>query len=199
MQQDRRSIAWVLTGERVLVRPWSAADAPALWEAADSSRDHLAPWMPWIDAYRSPADAEAFIQVATEHWATGADLWVAIVERASGRILGGSGYNTPNWAVRSFEIGYWLRADATGRGFVTEAARLLVDGAFEMWSARRLELRCDPRNAASRAVAERLGFRLEGHLRRNQLDGAGQPRDTLVYGLTDLDRAMRDTVDLHRT
>ena len=57
---------------------------------------------------------------------------------------------------------------------------------FEQLRARRLEIRTDSRNAASRAVAERCGFTLEGVLRRDALDVEGQPCDSCVYGMTDL-------------
>jgi len=58
------------------------------------------------------------------------------------------------------ELGYWLRSDATGSGFVVEAARALLDAARAIKDFSHAEIRCDPRNAPSVAVARRLGFEL---------------------------------------
>ena len=57
-------------------------------------------------------------------------------------------------------VGYWLLADARGRGLATRAVRLVVAWAFEAWSITRVGLNAATANAASRAVAERAGFRL---------------------------------------
>src|SRR5262249_14844073 len=58
------------------------------------------------------------------------------------------------------EIGYWLRADETGRGLVTEAVRAIVGVATRTGRFTHLEIRCDARNAPSAAVPKRLGFQL---------------------------------------
>ena len=59
----------------------------------------------------------------------------------------------------SGEVGYWLLPAARGQGHATRAVRLLVEGAIRVLGLRRIELVADVRNAASRRVAERAGFR----------------------------------------
>ena len=59
------------------------------------------------------------------------------------------------------EIGYWLRADATGRGIVTAAARALTDAAPALPGVDRVEIHCDEANVRSAAVPRRLGYRLD--------------------------------------
>jgi RimJ/RimL family protein N-acetyltransferase len=56
------------------------------------------------------------------------------------------------------ELGYWLRADVTGRGLVTEATRALLGVASTLPHLSHVEIRCDARNAPSAAVPQRLGF-----------------------------------------
>ncbi|HLW59339.1 MAG TPA: GNAT family N-acetyltransferase [bacterium] len=68
-----------------------------------------------------------------------------------------------NWLVRTFEIGYWIRAAAQGRGYVAEAVRVLVRFAFEALGANRVEIRTGGGNARSRKVAE--AWVCEGTLR----------------------------------
>jgi RimJ/RimL family protein N-acetyltransferase len=172
-----------LVGERVIVRPWDEGDSRALWVAIDDSREHLEAWMPWVDRYHNPDDALIYTRRARAHWLTRDDLPVAIVERATGRILGGSGLHKPDWNFRLFEIGYWLRADAEGHGYVSETVQLLTRMAFDDLDANRVEIRIDVDNTRSCAVAERLDFVLEGTLRRKLPSPRGVPTDMHVYAL----------------
>lgn len=58
------------------------------------------------------------------------------------------------------ELGYWLRADATGQGFATEATRMALTIAASTPRFSFAEVRCDSRNDRSAAVPRRLGFEL---------------------------------------
>jgi ribosomal-protein-serine acetyltransferase len=62
----------------------------------------------------------------------------------------------------STEIGYWLGEAASGRGVMTRAVRAMLGFAFDDLKLNRVALQADVRNTRSRAVAERLGFTLEG-------------------------------------
>ncbi len=66
---------------------------------------------------------------------------------------------------RRAELGCYLRRSAWGRGLSLELTREVLRYAFEELDLHRVELRCDPRNAASMAVAQKLGMKLEGILR----------------------------------
>lgn len=70
---------------------------------------------------------------------------------------------------------------------MSAAVRLLTTYAFEGLEARRVEVRCDARNTRSARVAERQGYVLEGRLRHDMRDPAGEPRDTLVYAMIPVD------------
>ncbi len=87
------------------------------------------------------------------------------------------------WAIRAFEIGYWIRTSAEGHGYVTEAVQLLTALAFEHLGANRVEIQADPYNARSWRVPERLGFPLEGTLRCFRPDVSGKPSDRRIYAL----------------
>jgi RimJ/RimL family protein N-acetyltransferase len=173
----------VLEGERVVVRPWEDDDSDDLWDAIDSSREHLEAWMPWVERYRNPDNALEYCRRSRARWLLRDDLPVAIVERATGRVVGGSGIHRPNWTYRLFEIGYWLREDAQGRGYASEAVQLLTRMAFDNLDANRVELRIDTGNISSLRVAERLGYVLEGTLRRKLPAPGGTPTDMHVLAL----------------
>jgi len=170
-------------GPRVLLRPLRPEDAPAVWDAVEESRRHLAPWMPWVHDLRSADDERAVIDRMRASWTRREDLTVGIFDRTTGRYLGGSGLHRINWALRIFEIGYWVRATAEGRGYVTEAVQLLACLAFDRLEANRVEIYVDPQNVRSRRVPERLGFVLEGTLRRFRAGSDGRPQDRQVFAL----------------
>ena len=80
------------------------------------------------------------------------------------------------------EIGWVSHPAHGGRGLVTEGARALVELAFTHYGLHRVHAELDPRNTASARLCERLGMRLEAHLRLNYWS-KGEWSDTLVYGL----------------
>jgi RimJ/RimL family protein N-acetyltransferase len=82
------------------------------------------------------------------------------------------------------EIGYWIRNQGEGRGFVTEATALIAAFAFDSLHAQRVLIRCDARNLRSAAVPRRLGFVHEATLRNECRRSDGTLRDTFEFGIT---------------
>lgn len=172
-----------IRGERVVARPFARGDGPGIFAAVDEDRAHLRAWLPWVDHHVSPKDSECYARTAWAKWILREDLAVALVDEED-RVAGGSGLHRFDWEVGGFEIGYWLKKSAEGRGLVTEAVTLLTALAFDRLSANRVEIRCDPRNERSARVPRGLGFELEGVLHNQSRDPGGLPRDTMVYALT---------------
>ncbi|MHB1415217.1 MAG: GNAT family N-acetyltransferase [Chloroflexota bacterium] len=170
-----------IVGPRVVIRPLRAGDAPAMWEAIQESRAHLSPWLPWVERYRCLADVREYVMRARAVWDLRGDLPAGIFERESGRFLGGTGLHRIDWEGRAFEIGYWLRRTATGRGFAREAVRLLTELAFDVLEASRVEIHVDPRNAPSRRVAEDVGYEQRDS---PPAGGEGEEPEAVVYALT---------------
>src|SRR3972149_4184739 len=90
-------------GFRVLLRPYRPEDAAALWEAIQESREHLAPWMPWVHDYHSLDVARAYVARARARWLPpeprGDDVLLCpgrgFVEVSLARL---------GWTLRTFEI-----------------------------------------------------------------------------------------------
>lgn len=170
-----------LRDERVVVRPYREEDAQSLYEAIEESRDHLRPWLPFADEHRSVTESCEWINGQRAKWILREAFNMAVFAAEGGRFLGGVGLRPHNWHIRYFEIGYWLRKSAVGRGYTTAAVRLLAGWAMESLHAQRIEIRCDAENAHSADVARRLGFVQEG-LRRNDFQAPdGRVRNTLVF------------------
>ena len=183
-----------IEGPRVVLRPYEASDAQALFDAVNESREHLRPWMPWATGgHRTFDDTVAFCAWARAGWVLRENLVIGIFDRATGRLLGGTGLHPCggeeiDWSIPSLNIGYWLRTGEEGKGYVAEAVGLLTRVAFDDLGVQRLEIRCDTTNARSVRVIERAGFVKEGVLRNEARGPSGALRDTLVYALTPADR-----------
>ncbi|ELX08146.1 hypothetical protein Jab_2c01910 [Janthinobacterium sp. HH01] len=81
------------------------------------------------------------------------------------------------------EIGYRLfDPKLAGRGYVTEACRLLIDHLFKAYQYHRLELLSAPENEASVRIAQKCGFRAEGTLRQSFFIN-GRYQDVQVFSL----------------
>ena len=70
----------------------------------------------------------------------------------------------PRIGPGGLEIGYHVRAGATGKGYATEMAAALVDVAFDVCGVERVELHIEEANLASIGVALKLGFAETGYV-----------------------------------
>jgi RimJ/RimL family protein N-acetyltransferase len=170
-----RGPAYRIVTPRLVVRCWEPRDAPLLKEAIDSSLDHLQPWMPW--AQHEPQTLAEKVELLREfrgQFDLGANSVYAIFNAADERVLGGSGLH-PRIGPGGLEIGYWIRADAVGRGYATESTAALTRVAFEVADVERVEIHCAPGNHASAAIPPKLGY------------GLAESGDDLIFVLTAAD------------
>jgi RimJ/RimL family protein N-acetyltransferase len=105
------------------------------------------------------------------------------VERAiDGAFIGWCALSRWNPVYRSASLGYCFDSAAWGHGYATEAARALLQWAFDTLDLNRVQAETDTRNGASARVLEKLNFMHEGTLREDCVvnDDAS---DSWVYGL----------------
>jgi RimJ/RimL family protein N-acetyltransferase len=170
----------VLTGKRVLIRPYQPDDAADLFAAINESREHLRPWLPFADAHQTLDESRDWIVQQQAAWLLRTSLFVGIWT-VENDFVGGTGLEPVSWDIGYFQIGYWIRASAAGQGYVTEAVRLLTDYAVDHLKAHRIEIRCSEHNTRSAAVARRAGFVLEGILRNDHRACDGAIHSSLVF------------------
>lgn len=173
--------------DRLLIRPPRPGDGASINVAVRESFDELKPWMPWAQEIPSAAQSEIFARESAARFARREDLPLLLFERGTDQLIGASGLHRIDWSVPSFEVGYWCRSSCVGRGYIGEAVRAICRMAFTSLSARRFEARMDNANERSWRVVERLGFTLEGILRRDTRGPSGEIRDTRVYSIVALD------------
>jgi ribosomal-protein-serine acetyltransferase len=163
------------------IRPYTAGDAPALWDAVRESHAEVFPWLEWCRPEYSMAEAESWCASRGELAASGQE-YSFVISGPDGGFLGGCGLNQINRVHRFANLGYWVRTSATGRGVATAAVRELCRFAFSTTDLVRLEIVCAIGNVRSQAVAEAAGALREGAL-RDRLLLHGRPVDAVMHSL----------------
>lgn len=174
-----------LRTERLLMRPWQAEDAEALRPILASNWKHLGPWIPARVATPVPVPELAQrLAGFGDDFASGREFRYGLFAPDGHDVLGEAGLyprsatgRVPLADATCIELGYWLRAELTGRGLVTEASRALMAVAESLPRLTHVEIRCDSRNEPSAAIPKRLGFALTSTL----IEPARQPDETPVH------------------
>jgi RimJ/RimL family protein N-acetyltransferase len=181
-----------LSTDRLILRPLSLSDVPALGEAASDG----ALWEKKTTTVPRPEGLEAYVQKALELQAAGLALPFATVVNDGDRIVGSTRYMNIDAANRRVEIGTTWIAKSWQRTFVnTHAKFLMLRHAFEVLGCNAVEIRTHSRNDQSRAAIERLGAKLDGILRQHMIMPDGHIRDTAVYSIVrDEWPAMKDSL-----
>jgi ribosomal-protein-serine acetyltransferase len=169
----------IAVDDGVELRPLRLEDAEPIYYLVEANRARLAEWLPWVPSIRMATDEAAFIRSTHGSLEAGTGLsCVLVADRAPVGTMGCS----IDEANRSAEIGYWIAAGYEGRGLVTKAARALTTFLVQDLGLHRVAIRAGIENRRSRAVAERLGFVLEGTQRHGQLLDSGFI-DLAVYSM----------------
>ena len=148
------------------VRTWREPDVPAMAQAIAENVEHLRPFLPWVT--QEPMADEERTQMVTD-WErdrlAGGDLVLGIFE--GGLVVGGTGAHTNRTnAADGIEIGYWLSADAQGRGLMTRVVGALTQALMAHPGITHVEIRHDEANTRSAAIPPRCGYRLVGREER---------------------------------
>jgi RimJ/RimL family protein N-acetyltransferase len=147
-------------GERVYLRPLENADATQLqqWINDPDVTRYLSVYRPM-----KLEDEQQFIERAN---AGGESLAFGVALKSDDRLLGTAGLQRIDWKNRSAGFGISLGVpDEWGKGYGTEATRLVVQVAFERLNLHRVWLVVYEFNERGRRCYERAGFQQEGVMR----------------------------------
>jgi RimJ/RimL family protein N-acetyltransferase len=143
-------------GDHVSLRPLRTDEFEAAWEARLDAVPSVQPILPKRDDLWARFARSGILQDGK------LDLAIEVEGRCIGEI---QTYLPPGRALPpgAFEVGIAIYARSMrGRGYGTEAVRLLVDWLFAEAHAIRVHMPTVPDNVAMRTVLERLGFATEG-------------------------------------
>ena len=160
-----------------MLRPWRMEDAAAV---ATACRDpEIERWLALVPQPYTEDDARFYVQDCID---AGDDRFpFAITDASSGDVVGSIEMRVNR--LRTGHVGYWVAAEARGRGVASDALRALSRWAIEEHGLGRVELVTDPENAVSQRVAEKAGFRREAVLRSILVCRDGSRRDGVIFSL----------------
>lgn len=171
----------VLDGRYVRIEPVGPQHAEGLFaisEGAEATARYR--WLP-TEPPASLGDIEDWIVSVQDL----PDLYVAVIDQASGQVVGRQAWLRIRPEHGSVEIGgiYWGLPMARSR-LATEAFYLFAHHAFDALGYRRFEWKCNDRNEPSKAAATRFGFQYEGLFRQDMIV-KGESRDTAWFSILD--------------
>lgn len=174
-----------LTGLVVRLEPLSVAHADGLLAAGH----HEELWRVTVQPPLASADAVTrYLAQAAEQVARGDEVPFAIVACDTGSVIGSTRWMDISRANHRVEIGgTWLAPAAQRTLANTEAKYLQLVQLFEVLGAVRVQFKTDLRNTQSQRALEKLGAIREGVLRRHMVVRGGFVRDSVYYGITDVD------------
>jgi ribosomal-protein-serine acetyltransferase len=155
-----------LETSRLYLQPLDATDSRELWTTVEASRSYLEPWLPWVPFNIDLDSSARYSEASASDWDASRACRFAIRERANKRFLGVIGLEAFAHLHENTDLGYWLRKDACGKGYMTEAGHAVLDWAFGPVNAHRVRVAAATDNHPSLAVIGRLGFRFEGIARQ---------------------------------
>lgn len=150
-----------------------AADFPEIWEWTAAGPVHTL------------EDAQTYVAFALGEQAAGRVIPFVTLDRTTGELIGSTRFMNISTPDRRVEIGStWIRPDRQRSGANSEAKMLMLQLAFDVWGALRVELKTDTYNTRSSAAIERIGGTYEGTLRQHMVV-RGRVRDSMYYSILD--------------
>ncbi len=168
-----------LETERLVLRAFTLADAKRVQELAGAfeiadTTGHMP--HPYLDGM-----AEEWIQSLDDEFKHGDGATFAMTQRASGELMGAIGLTISQHNQRA-EMGYWIGVPYWNHGYTSEAARAVVQFAFQELKLNRVYASHFSRNPASGRVMQKIGMQYEGTLREHFVRWA-EPEDLVYYGI----------------
>ncbi|MET9556000.1 GNAT family N-acetyltransferase [Streptomyces sp. NPDC006645] len=152
-----------ISTERLVLRPFEAADIPAHIEMMND--EPVIAWMSAPYPY-SAQDAEDWVSaIAPAERTEGRGLVLAVTEFLTQRLVGLARLKNTDWRTRTTEISYVTAPWARGEGYATESVLAVAEWLFRDQSFERVELRTAADNTAAQQVAQKAGCISEGVLR----------------------------------
>lgn len=141
-------------------------------------------WTLRVTSVPEPEQTRAYIETALKMREAGDRFAFAVIDGASGKVLGSSSFHDILPAVKRVEIGYTWYAKSAQRSHVNTTCKLLMMGhAFDALGCRTVGWRTDNFNFASQQAIERLGARKDGVIRGHAMRRDGTIRDTVMYSM----------------
>ncbi|MBX3186445.1 MAG: GNAT family N-acetyltransferase [Labilithrix sp.] len=173
---------------RMVLRPPRTSDVAEIRRVLRANHEHLKPWSPAPppgDDPTSITEVSKSVLRQRREWKHGSGfVFMGALRDEPSRFVAKIALNgVMRGAMCGAYLGYWMAADHQGKGLVTEAIGAVLAFAFGPARLHRVQAAIMPRNERSLRVAEKLGFRREGHAQR-YLQIAGKWEDHVLFAMT---------------
>lgn len=154
----------ILETERLILRPLSISDAPAIFEYA--SNPNVSQFTLW-EPHKTIKDSESYVlDYAIPYYREKTPEPFGITLKESPQtVVGTVGCFWVSKSSKSMELAYAIAEPLWGKGLVAEASKAVVDYCFEKYELTRMQARCKTENISSAKVMEQVGMKFEGTLR----------------------------------
>jgi ribosomal-protein-serine acetyltransferase len=166
--------------DNVSLRPVRRTDAQNRFACAKRNSERLRPWFFWAGEALNLGEIETYLASVESQAQPRSDYEYGIWN--GDEYAGSVGLHKIDYVNRIARIGYWIDAALEGRGYIRQSVHALMELGFNTLHLNRIEIRCAPNNAPSRAVPERLGFTQEG-THRQVLALHGGFQDLIMYAM----------------
>jgi RimJ/RimL family protein N-acetyltransferase len=173
----------IRSGDLVL-RPWTEDDLDAIVSRINDP--DIGAFLDRLPQPYTEADAREWFAICAAGWADGRLAAFGVhVDDVEGAVGGVGVTFLDGLDEGGAEVGYWVAAEARGRGIATTATRAVAEWVFaEVPDLVRLQLRADAENISSNRVAEKAGFTREGVLRAQRFNARlGRRADFVMWSL----------------
>jgi len=168
-----------LETERLILRKLMLSDALNVFQF--TKNPVITKFLTW-DAHKSEKHTIAFLKRVLNKYEAGEPSQWAIVLKETNVVIGISGFINHYKEHKKAEIAYIMSEKYSGKGYMTEALRKVLDAGFSILKLHRIEAKCEKDNFASEKVMQKLGMQFEGCF-RDFLFIKGKYRDFKFYSI----------------
>ena len=168
-----------LETERLRLNGWNLSDEDIDGLYAYAKNPNVGPNAGWKPHESREESKKIIEELFLPH-----EVW-SIRDKETGKVIGSIGLEPDRRRedVKSMEMGYSLAEESWGKGYMTEAARAVIDYAFDELGLVVLAICTGPENRRSQRVIEKCGFQYEGRQRKGYHIYDGTDRDNLMFSI----------------
>jgi RimJ/RimL family protein N-acetyltransferase len=168
-----------LQGTRIYLKKHEEELAKTMFNYVDQDRERLRQFLPWVDQIKRVSDEAEFIENTHKCWLEMSSFAYGIFKSDDDTYMGNIGVHNILWEHESCEIGYWILRSYEGKGYVTEALKVLEAHLFEE-GFNRVQILCSDKNERSKQVPKRANYKFEGLTRQDAFE-LGSYRNTETF------------------
>ena len=166
------------------LRLMQLGDAEKLLDLIDRNRDRLLKYFPiTVSSVTNLRTSNAYISQKT-HQANNKEFFAYFIEeKDTGDLIGMYMLKSFNWRIPKCELAYFIDESREGMGIISKITKSMVDHCFSELKMNKIWIETGEDNIASKTIALKNGFKLEGLLRDNFRDFNGNLLNIEYYGL----------------